>query len=213
MQPATAMRHQFADTAASLGPDAPTLCDPWSVRNLVAHAVLRESRPDAAPGIALPGPFRRRTESVQAAIAREDFAALVERVRQGPPRWSPTRLPVVDRLVNLTELAVHREDMVRAQPGWVAGDDDTRTDAALWQAFRRSARMAYRSAPVGVVAVSPGHGRVALRRPRPASGTVVLRGAPLELLLHAFGRTEVARVAVEGADGDVAALAGHTRAF
>lgn len=213
MQPATAMRHLFADTAASHGPDAPTLCTPWTVRDLVAHEVLRQSRPDAVPGIGLPGPLRRHTDSVQARIAREDFGRLVEKVRQGPPPWSPTRLPALDTLVNLAEFAVHREDIVRAQPGWDGSGYDEQTGSALWEAVRRSASLAYRSAPVGVVAVAPGHGRAALRRPRPTSGTVVLRGAPLELLLHAFGRTDVAQVELQGSDADVAALAGHTRAF
>ncbi len=213
MQPATAMRHLLADTAASLGPDAPTLCPPWTVRDLLAHEVLREHRPDAAPGIALPGPFRRRTEAVQADLAAEDFATLVDRLRTGPPRWSPTRLPAVDATVNLAEFAVHQEDLVRAQAGWTATEHDEETLRALWSAYRRAAVLAYRSAPVGVVAVAPGHGRAALRRPRPGTGTVVLRGTPLELLLHAFGRTEVAQVEVEGADRDVAALADHARAF
>lgn len=213
MQPATAMRHLLADTAAGLGPDAPTLCDPWTVRDLVAHEVLREHRPDAAPGIALPGPFRRRTEAVQADLAAQDFAGLVDRLRQGPPRWSPTRLPVLDATVNLAEFAVHQEDLVRAQEGWTPTQHDEETLGLLWDACRRAGRLAYRSAPVGVVAVAPGRGRAALRRPRQGTGSVVLRGTPLELLLHAFGRTGVARVEVEGADRDVAALADHTRAF
>lgn len=216
MQPATAMRRLFADTAAALGPDAPTLCTPWSVRDLLAHEILRQSRPDALPGIGLPVEvLRRRTDAVQAGIADDDFDRLVDRARQGPPRWSPTRVPALDTLVNLAELAVHQEDMVRAQPGWQPGPSshDEATMASLWTAFRRAATLAYRSAPVGVVAVAPGHGRAAVRRPRPTSGTVVLRGTPLELLLHAFGRTGVSQVRVEGSDADVAALAGHTRAF
>lgn len=213
MQPATAMRHLLADTAARLGPDAPTLCTPWTVRDLLAHEVLRERRPDAAAGIALPGPFRRRTEAVQDRIAQEDFERLVARLREGPPRWSPARVPVVDATANLAEFAVHQEDLVRAQPDWSPTTHDRRTLAALWDAYRRAAPVAYRSAPVGVVAVAPGFGRSAVRRPPRDSGTVVVTGTPLELLLHAFGRTGVALVEVEGTDADVAALAGHTRAF
>lgn len=222
MQPASVLRNRFADTATRLGPDAPTLCTPWRVRDLVAHEVLRQSRPDAVPGIGLPvAALRRHTEVVQDRIAGQDFAANVEAVRQGPPLWWPTRLPVLDRLANLAEFAVHQEDMVRAQPGWKPGEedgadgqpDDNEIRAALWDAFRQSAPLAYRSAPVGVVAVAPGHGRAAVRRPRATSGTVVLRGAPVELLLHAFGRARVAQLSVEGDEADVAALADHTRAF
>ncbi|GGK74420.1 TIGR03085 family metal-binding protein [Ornithinimicrobium pekingense] len=216
MQPVTAMRRLFADTAASLGPDAPTLCAPWTVRDLLAHEILRQSRPDALPGIGLPvDALRRRTATVQASIADDDFARLVDRVRQGPPPWWPTRVPALDNLVNLAELAVHQEDMLRARPGWSPGPSthDEATMEELWTAFRRAAPLAYRSAPVGVVAVAPGHGRVAVRRPRATSGTVVLRGTPLELLLHAFGRDRVAQVRVEGSEADVAALAGHSREF
>ena len=212
-QPATVMRRLFVDSAATVGPDAPTLCDPWTVRELLAHEVLRQSRPDAVPGIGLPGLFRRRTATVQGRIAQQDFERLLDRVRQGPPRWWPTRVTALDTLVNLAEFAVHREDVVRAQPDWEPSAYDEEMSAALWQAYRRSAPLAYRSAPVGVVAVASGHGRTALRRPRPDSGSVVLRGTPLELLLHAFGRTEVALVEIEGADADVEKLVGHVRAF
>ena len=38
-------------TLERVGPDAPTLCPPWRTRDLAAHLVLRERRPDAAPGI------------------------------------------------------------------------------------------------------------------------------------------------------------------
>lgn len=216
MKPGTAMRHLFADTALSLGPDAPTLCTPWTVRDLVAHEVVRQSRPDALPGIGLDvGVLRRRTETVQAEIARRDFEELVRTVRQGPPVWWPTRLPGVDELVNTAEFAVHHEDMVRAQPGWEPGPSPYGPElaTALWKQLRQAGRVAYRSAPVGVVAVADDYGRVALRRPRPGTGTVVLRGEPIELLLHAFGRTDAAQVRLEGSDADVGALLAHARAF
>lgn len=36
------------------GPDAPTLCEGWTARDLAAHLVVRERRLDAAPGILVP---------------------------------------------------------------------------------------------------------------------------------------------------------------
>lgn len=214
MQPAPALRARIVATAAALGPDAPTLADPWTVRDLLAHLVLRESRPDAMPGIGVAlAPLRRHTAAVQAAIAEDDFARTLARFRDGPPRWSPARTALVGRISETPELAVHLEDMVRAQPGWRPTEHDGPVEAALWDSVGLSGRMLYRSAPVGVVAVAPGHGRSALRRPRPGAGTVVLRGAPLELLLHAFGRTSVSQAVVEGSDADVAALAEHRRAL
>lgn len=219
------LREMIAATATRLGPDARTLCTPWLVRDLVAHLVLRESRPDAMPGVGLPwGPLQRHTEAVQHKIAGGDFAQLVERVRTGPPAYWPTRLPFLDRRINATELTVHLEDMVRAQPGWEPTVLPGRLQDGLWGTVRLLGRHLYRDAPVGVVAVRQTMvatsvtaptglptARAALRRPRSGSGTVVLRGDPLELLLHAVGRERVARVSIEGHDQDVAALARHRR--
>ena len=206
------LRELVATTAVRLGPDAPTLCDPWTVRDLLAHLVVRESRVDALPGVGLPVPaLQRHTERVQDRAARRPFDELVDAVRGGPAPWWPTRLPALDRAVNVAELCIHLEDLVRAQPGWEPTELPEGTSEQLWGTLRTTGRMLYRSAPCGVVAVAPGHGRVALRRPPEGSGTVVLTGAPLELLLHAFGRERVARVDAEGEDRDVDALAAHRR--
>ncbi|AXH95103.1 TIGR03085 family metal-binding protein [Ornithinimicrobium avium] len=214
MQPDHALRARIADTASALGPDAPTLDDPWTVRDLLAHLVLRSTRPDAVPGIGVPlGFLRRHTAAVQERIAQEDFERTLALFRQGPPRWSPARTALVGRLVETPELAVHLEDMVRAQPDWRPTEHDGSVQSALWGSVRRSGPVLYRSAPVGVVAVAPGRGRASLRRPRAGTGTVVLRGTPLELLLHAFGRTSASLAVVEGADADVAALAAHDRSL
>lgn len=208
----TPLRSLLADTASRLGPDAPTLCDPWDVRDLLAHLVVRESRPDALPGIGVGlAPLKGHTERVQSGVASQDFGRLVTQVRSGPAPWWPTRIPALDRLVNTAELAIHHEDMVRAQPGWAPTELPEEVQAGLWSTARGAGRLLYRSAPVGVVVVAEGHGRAALRRPSGDAGTVVLRGTPLELLLHAFGRERVARVEIEGAEGDVDALAGHRR--
>jgi uncharacterized protein (TIGR03085 family) len=208
------LRELVASTALRLGPTAPTLCSPWTVHDLLAHLVTRESRADALPGIgARSGPLARHTESVQAEVARSHtLPELAERVRTGPPAWWPTRLPVIDAAVNTAELAIHHEDMVRAQDGWEPTVLAPEVMAMLWRTLRQGGRLFYRSAPVGVVVVADGHGRAALRRPPGHAGTVVLRGTPLELLLHAFGRTSVARVSEEGDPQDLAALAGHARA-
>lgn len=210
--PSSSLRRLVAATATDLGPDAPTLCDPWSVRDLLAHLVLRESRPDALLGIAAPvKALQRHTRSVQDQVASRGFDDLVRQVVEGPPAWWPTRLPALDRAVNTAELAIHHEDMVRAQPGWEPTDLPEEVQAQLWRTLPVAGRMHYRTAPTGVVAIAPGHGRVALRRPPSGAGTVVLRGAPMELVLHAFGREDHARVTVEGSDEDVAALAEHRR--
>jgi hypothetical protein len=46
-----AERSAISDTLLALGPDAPTLCEPWRTRDLAAHLVLREHNPFLATGI------------------------------------------------------------------------------------------------------------------------------------------------------------------
>ena len=46
------------------GPDGPTLCEGWQTRDLAAHLVLRERRPDAAVGM-MGGPLAGYTARVQ----------------------------------------------------------------------------------------------------------------------------------------------------
>lgn len=212
--PSAPLRELVASTALNLGPGAATLCTPWTVQDLLAHLVIRESRPDVLPGLgARGGPLARHTGSVQRDVARDSsLEELAERVRSGPAPWWPTRLRVLDDAVNTAELAIHHEDMVRAQDGWEPTPLPADVQAALWRTLRTGGRLFYRSAPVGVVVVAEGHGRASLRRPPSDAGTVVVRGTPLELLLHAFGRTAVARVAVEGDPADVEALDASPRA-
>jgi uncharacterized protein (TIGR03085 family) len=212
MHLARRLRHTLSDTARDLGPDAPTLCDPWSVRDLLAHLVVRERRPDVLPGVVLGSTvFGRHTERVQAAVAEHDFAELVDRVRSGPPAWSPTSVPVLDERANTTELLVHLEDVRRAQPGWAPAPADDDVDAAAWKAVTAAGRLHYRSAPVGVVLVAPGRGRALVRRPPTGRSSVVVTGAPLELLLHAFGRTAAAHVQLDGEPQAVSALTAQER--
>lgn len=207
MHLARRLRLALCDTALDVGPDASTLCGSWTVRDLLAHLVLRDRRPDGLPGVGVDWqPLTRHTERVQQSIADQAFAALVQQLRSGPPRWSPAAVVGVDKVVNTTEYMVHLEDIVRAQPGWVRSPADARVEAAAWAALPRVARLSFRSSPVGVVLVAPGHGRALVRRPPAGTSSVVVTGPPLELLMHAFGRTGVAQVSVDGEPSAVAAL-------
>ena len=195
--PARRERSALCDTFETVGPDAPTLCSPWRTRDLAAHLVIREGRPDAALGMLVP-PLAERARRVQDGYAAESWPELVERVRTGPPAWSPTRLEPVDTLVNLGEMFLHHEDVLRAAPDWeqrLLPDD---LERGLWSGLTRTGRLLFRRSPVGVVLVTPTYGRRLVRTPPSGAGSIVLRGTPGELLLHASGRQRVARVTVEG---------------
>ena len=47
-------RSALVETMRATGPDAPTLCEGWTTRDLAAHLVVREARPDAAAGVIVP---------------------------------------------------------------------------------------------------------------------------------------------------------------
>lgn len=198
-----AERHALCDSFLELGPDAPTLCSPWRTRDLAAHLVLREHRPDLAGGIWF-GPLEGRTERGQASMAAGDYTALVEKVRSGPPWWSPMRLTRVDALFNTAELVIHHEDALRGD-GAVGPRREVpdRTARAVVVVLRRSASLMFRRSPVGVRLVAPGAEPVTAG---PDAPVVTVTGEPVELLLLAYGRMRVADVVLDGSPEDVEAL-------
>lgn len=199
-QIADAERRDLADLFLRLGPDEPTLCGDWTTRDLLAHLVLRERRPDAAPGILIP-PLAGWTQHVQDQLARGEFGELVATLRTGPPFWSPLALPPL-RAVDVQEFFIHLEDVRRAQSGWSPRPPDEARDRVLWRMVGLLGRLTYRSSPVAVTLRRPDGTEQAVRSgPR----TVILTGEPGELLLHAAGRDECV-VHPEGEPADVAAV-------
>ncbi len=193
-------RQELVDAMAAAGPDAPTLCGGWTVRDLAAHLIVRERRPDVAPGILLKA-LAGRLEAVQSKIAEKPFPEMLELIRTGPPLWSP--LKPVDGLVNLTEMFVHHEDVRRAASDWepraLTAEDQTR----LWGMLRRMARASYRKSPVALALETPDGRRTVAKRAQGPEVTLV--GTPSELLLHAFGRDEV-RIETRGEQDAVNAV-------
>ncbi|MEV0107359.1 TIGR03085 family metal-binding protein [Nocardia sp. NPDC050799] len=179
-------RRALVETMKGTGPDAPTLCGAWTVRDLAAHLVVRERRPDAAPGIML-APFAGYLQKVQDKAAAREFDELLDKIRTGPPWWSPLR--PVDAFANLGEMFVHHEDVRRASPGWEPRELPAEDQQRLWATVRKTGKMTYRKSPVPVEFSTPGgeHARIV-----DGTGPVVtLTGEPSELLLHAFGRDQV----------------------
>lgn len=208
MSVSTDERATICDLFTTLGPDAPTLCAGWRTRDIAAHLVLRERRPDAMPGIMFSA-FAGYTKRVQDGFARRSWAELVDLVRTGPPALSPTRIPLLDRLVNSVELYVHHEDVRRAQPDWEPRPADRERDAVLWAGLSRSGKLTLRRSPVGLVLRRPDGAEVVARR---GPNTVVLTGEPGELLLWAFGRDEV-RVEFEGEQAALGVVRGLRRSL
>lgn len=189
-----AERRALADLMADLGPDAPTLCGGWRTRDLAAHLLLREGRPAAAVGISLPA-LAGWTQRVQSRIADRPYDELVEAVRTGPPPWSPYRVPAVKRAANTVEYVVHHEDVRRAQDGWKPRELDAGLEEELAVRLAGMARMLYRRVPVGVTLRREDGGTL---RVKDGARNVTVTGPPIELLLHAFGRGDQARVQVDG---------------
>ncbi|SCL18602.1 TIGR03085 family protein [Micromonospora pallida] len=195
-------RHALADLMLTVGPDAPTLNEGWLVRDLAAHLVVRERRPDAAGGILL-RPLRGYAERVRLRIAAQPWAELVQQVRQ-PPVWSPLSNPLTDELVNTMEFFIHHEDVRRAAPGWQPRDLPAGLPAALWKRVAPLSRLALRRFPASLLVQAPGHGEARCGR---GGEALRLVGAPGELTLFLSGRQRVARVQIDGP----AALAGRLR--
>ncbi len=184
-------RLALADLMQRVGPDAPTLCGEWTVRDLLAHLLLRERRPDAAAGILIPQ-LATRTEHVQRAIAAGEFADLLGLLRR-PPWWSPVSNALLDERLNLAEMFVHHEDVRRAGPEWEPRDLPHDLTEALFKQVRGRAWLALRRFPTKVRIESPGYGSTG-----PDPGDLTLSGAPGELMLFLFGRQARARVGLSG---------------
>ncbi|MEV7377088.1 TIGR03085 family metal-binding protein [Streptomyces lydicus] len=192
----------LADLLESAGPDAPTLCENWTTRELAAHVVVRERRADAAGGI-LVKPLAARLERVQAEFAARPYEELLRLIRTGPPRLSPFALKPIDEASNTVEFYVHAEDVRRAQPDWAPREPDPVFADALWSRIERMARVLGRKSPVGLVLRRP-DGRTAVAHRGTPVVTVV--GEPGELTLFAFGRQDAAHVELDGDKDAVARL-------
>ncbi len=197
---ATAEREALCDLLLEVGPDAPTLCEGWTARDLAAHLVVRERRPDGAAGIVI-GPLSSYGEKVRRAEAERPWEELVRRVRDGPPWWHPARLEPVDRLVNGLEFFVHHEDVRRARPGWSARRLDEDLEDALARAVGAGGRLLTRKVGVGITLEPEGGEPIRLRDGPP---DVVIRGPLGECVLYVQGRKSVARVELDGPPDAVA---------
>ena len=193
-------RALLVTTMREVGPEQPTLCGDWTTRDLAAHLVVREGRLDTAPGILIPA-LADYTARVQNQVASEtDWDALLDKIASGPPTLSPFKL--LDAVVNVAEMFIHHEDVLRAVSGWEPRELDAGTTAALARQVPLMARMALSKVPAHLSLRTPEGKTLATVGRGP---TVVVTGEPGELLMFVSGRDE-ARVTFTGDDDAVRAV-------
>ncbi|MGI8769202.1 MAG: TIGR03085 family metal-binding protein [Propionibacteriaceae bacterium] len=216
---AQAERKDLCDLFDQVGDKVPTLCEGWTSHDLAAHLWIRETDPLGAPGIVakpLSGLTDRRMNEVK---ERWPFTELVDRVRNGPPRFSVFAIPGLDEGANTTEFFIHHEDVRRAgvepQPPRDLGAD---TEDWMWRRLKLLARAWFRRCPVGVVLervpnFDPETDPEQPAEPdtvRAAAGadTVTIVARPSELMLYSNGRRATAEVQLIGEEESLRRLSG-----
>nr|WP_277817636.1 MULTISPECIES: TIGR03085 family metal-binding protein [Dietzia] len=206
-------RSALVETMRAAGPEAPTLCAGWTTRDLAAHLVVREARPDAAAGIVLPA-LASRMEELRLREAERPWDELLEKIAAGAPWYSPLRY--ADRLANAAEYLVHHEDVRRAGGEWTTREFDVEDLDRIWalgttvaRTFLRrvSARVDLRTPP-GITLTKSG----AVSTGAALAPMVSVTAAPVELILWAFGRDAV-DVDISGAHGGIDAVRAVPRGF
>ena len=180
-----------------LGPDAPTLCEGWTTRDLAVHLWVRENRPDAAAGIfvnALSGCLEKESRKV----AERDFDELVDDWGRGPAAYNPVRF--VDAQQNFVEHFVHHEDIRRAN-GMGPRDFSARIKQQMHSYLKPLAKVALRKSERPVILQPEGLPRIVAADTHGVveKGDAVVRvsGEVGELILWSFGR-DAAEVKIEG---------------
>jgi uncharacterized protein (TIGR03085 family) len=188
---AQAERQVAVEALRDLGPDAPTACEGWSSKHMAAHLYVRERRPDAGPGVILPGPFASHTDRVMASVLRvHGYEDLVAKIAVGPPLL----LRPFDGVMNLFEFFAHAED-IRRPNGGAPRELPAEQVQLMWRRLRASLRVMLRRASGIRIDVVAADGDRTTVGDGPA---VELRGPVGELVLYSYGRKGIANVTVTG---------------
>ncbi|WIM66815.1 TIGR03085 family metal-binding protein [Corynebacterium breve] len=176
-------RNRLAQLLIDEGPDAPTLCEGWTTRDLAEHLYMRENRPVAF----LPGIGNRARKFV----TERDYEALVKAWAAGPP----APIKPVDSLLNTAENFVHHEDVRRGDGEARVRDFSKQIDKELMRCVARFGRVLLSKSAVPVILsptslppVTVGDKRGVTER---GDNVVRVVGEPGELLLWVFGRDAV----------------------
>jgi uncharacterized protein (TIGR03085 family) len=192
-------RAAFVEAARAAGPDGATLCEGWTVADLVAHVLLRERRPLAGLGIVVP-PLRPYTNSVQGRLKKKnEFSDLLRKVENGPPLLARA----IDEVMNTMEFFIHTEDIRRAAPQYADRFVEPREEKMIFGRLRFLAKMGKRHSAIPFVLEAENFGRIVGKDGETA---VIISGLPSELCLYMSGRQQVAKVNVAGPNEAIAAL-------
>ena len=198
-------RAALCNTALEAGEQAPTLCGRWTVKDLVIHLLVRERDPLGAPGIVVPK-LERLNEWSARRLAAQDFSSLVERVRSGPPKWSPMSLPPLDRALNTLEFFVHHEDIRRAGTEWEPRELTEREQKVIWKAISTAGKGLVRPSGVPVEIRWVSEERASSAVLRSGDDPVVVTGTPAELAMMLFGREQYVGLQFDGPESSVKKL-------
>jgi uncharacterized protein (TIGR03085 family) len=197
-RPARMERAAFCDALTELGPDQPTLCSPWTTKDLAAHVVVRERRPDAAAGITVPF-LAGHTAAVQAATAkRTTFEQLISLIRR-PPWYSLAALGPADNATNTAEFFIHTEDARRAQPGFQPRTLEPAVARVLIGQLKLMSKLRLRKFPAKITININGYASPIVT----GSATepeLTLTGDVGEITLFLSGRQRVSQVSLTGPD-------------
>jgi len=194
-------RQWIVDTVRGLddaGWAASTLCEGWSVEDLVAHLVARERNLTAGPGIVVPALHGLHDRAMRKELAK-GRTEMVDRLEEGP------HLASLWNLVNLVEFWVHAEDLARGSLQLERPEPKGELASALWGTVQSTGRMNLRrvksDAVLGITDTGDPEHRTALRfsglLPRKddaATPDVTLSGPVGELTLYLYGRRDAAKV-------------------
>ena len=191
-------RQQLADLLLAVGPEQPTVCTGWTTRDLAAHLVVRDRRPDAIAGNLISA-LAGHGEKVRKNKAAEPYEQIVAEVRN-PPWWSPVSNKAVDELANLLEFFIHQEDVRRAQPEWEPRKLSAGEHAALWKGTRLTARLGLGKLKIPLLIRSMDFADLQINTSETEPPRAMIQGEPGEIALFVSGRQQIARVEVRGQD-------------
>ena len=191
--PARAERDALCDLFLEVGPDVPTLCEGWTARDLAAHLVVRERRPDIARRDRRldrsPATASRCASPRPSARGRSSSSGS----RTGPPVWNPMR---TSRSIDSSSTPSSSSSTTRTSGGPRTAGRPRRCRPTLEDALATPLR------PDGRRAHPQGRGRhrAASRTAAHRSGcarasrSVTISGPIGEGVLYVYGRKDVAEV-------------------